>query len=204
MAMRRASSVEAVLAAAGTVFRRKGYQRATIDDIATAAGVSKPTVYKYAKSKAWLLEQISQTVIDDMQADADRVAAMDAPVLERLDALIRSHIAMSIKHRVFYGILWSEETELSSAGRKRMRAWSHERTRDLERLLTDCQTEGLLRSGVDITVAANLVTSAMNSLYRWYRPKGPVAPDELARQVMGLLAGLLSMDAVGPRAAAVG
>lgn len=76
--------------------------------------MSKPTVYKYAKSKAWLLEQISQTVIDDMQADADRVAAMDAPVVERLDALIRSHIAMSIKHRVFYGILWSEETELSA------------------------------------------------------------------------------------------
>ncbi|HVB38785.1 MAG TPA: helix-turn-helix domain-containing protein, partial [Vicinamibacterales bacterium] len=40
-----------ILTAARGVFARKGYQAATMDDIAGAAGVGKGTLYLYYRSK---------------------------------------------------------------------------------------------------------------------------------------------------------
>lgn len=47
MARSRATDNETLLRAAAEVFESKGYSNATIDDIAEAAGISRPTVYKY-------------------------------------------------------------------------------------------------------------------------------------------------------------
>lgn len=47
----RASSRHAILEAAVSVFEREGYQAASIDDIAEAAGVSRRTVYHHFQAK---------------------------------------------------------------------------------------------------------------------------------------------------------
>ena len=50
---------ERIVAGARTCFERFGIQRATIGDIATAAGVSRPTVYKHFPSKQTIIDRIS-------------------------------------------------------------------------------------------------------------------------------------------------
>jgi len=44
-----------ITSAALTVFARKGYVRATMDEIANAAGITKGTIYLYFSSKKDLL-----------------------------------------------------------------------------------------------------------------------------------------------------
>ena len=44
-------SKEQILEAAGLVFSQMGYSQSTIQDIATAAGIGKGTVYSYFESK---------------------------------------------------------------------------------------------------------------------------------------------------------
>lgn len=56
MARERATDTTALVAAAAETFHRKGYRNSTIDDIAEAAGISRPTVYKYTRSKQHLLD----------------------------------------------------------------------------------------------------------------------------------------------------
>ncbi len=191
MAQARRSSEAALLEAAGRVFAQKGFHGSTIDDIAVAAGVSRPTVYTYTPSKGALLERICDTVIAEMQAEAEAVLASPAGVLERLRCLVSGHITMSVRHRLYYAIMLTDESALTPEVRARLRAWSHERTRDFLGLFQECEREGLVRPGMDLGVAANVVNSAMNSLYRWYQPEGRVGPEELADQVLLLLGGLL-------------
>jgi AcrR family transcriptional regulator len=94
---------EAMIRAATRVFGREGYSRATVDQIAREAGVSKKTIYNHFADKSELfreaamdgVEQVSATItilidrhlskILDLQADltdfaVDRVTAIfDAP-----------------------------------------------------------------------------------------------------------------------------
>src|SRR2546421_13074244 len=48
---------EAVIRAAAQAFNRKGYHNTSLDDIAAALEVTKPTVYYYVTSKEQLLFQ---------------------------------------------------------------------------------------------------------------------------------------------------
>ncbi|MEM2489146.1 MAG: TetR/AcrR family transcriptional regulator, partial [Thermoplasmata archaeon] len=51
--------MEKILKAAIFYFSKKGYDRATIDEIARKSGVSKGTVFFYFKKKEKLIEKIS-------------------------------------------------------------------------------------------------------------------------------------------------
>ncbi|MDF0529758.1 TetR/AcrR family transcriptional regulator [Tsukamurella sp. 8F] len=63
-----------ILDAAAPVFGESGYQRASIDSIANAAGVSKPTIYSYFGGKE---ELFRESVADSARnLNADSVAAV--------------------------------------------------------------------------------------------------------------------------------
>lgn len=75
-----------LLEAANDVFTTKGYHAAAMDDIADAAGVSKPVLYQHFPSKLDLylalldsscdrLVEIVQEAVDSTEVNADRVVA---------------------------------------------------------------------------------------------------------------------------------
>lgn len=78
----------AVLEAAAAVFANHGYARATIDQIAAAAGVAKGTVYFYYSSKEDLFYALMEEFTRQSLADLGPLMAQaDEPVLARIEAL---------------------------------------------------------------------------------------------------------------------
>src|ERR1700749_2664679 len=55
---------EDILAAAVAVFSEKGYRATSMNDLARAAGLSKPGLYHYVTSKEQLLVLLYQTVME--------------------------------------------------------------------------------------------------------------------------------------------
>src|ERR1700733_3431741 len=108
MARSRATDNEALVRAAAVAFESRGYVNTTIDDIADAAGVSRPTVYKYTSSKRALLDRMVDAVCDDLAAGLAEVHSAREPAPERLRRLVRMHVASATKLRSFYAILFSE------------------------------------------------------------------------------------------------
>ncbi len=68
---------QSIAAAAFTVFARRGYASASLQEIAEEAGVAKPTVYNHFADKETVLRQA-------LAAAADRVLAENLTVVERL------------------------------------------------------------------------------------------------------------------------
>ncbi|OAA19780.1 transcriptional regulator [Frankia sp. EI5c] len=68
---------QAILDAAFTVFAREGYAQASIDMIATEAGVAKPTIYNHLGGKENLFRHA-------MAASADKTTAKTLAVVSRL------------------------------------------------------------------------------------------------------------------------
>lgn len=56
-----------ILAAAMTCFMRKGYHRATMDDIVVESGLSKGTLYWYFKSKKELFLALIQSIMQQIE-----------------------------------------------------------------------------------------------------------------------------------------
>ena len=189
MARERATTTTALVAAAAEAFRRKGYRNATIDDIAEAARISRPTVYKYTRSKQHLLDLMVDEITGDLGRRLATILENGEPAEARLRAMIGAHIEAASTNRTFYAIVFNEEIELSEHGLATFRAWARERTQDFRLLLGECIPAG---SAVDPTVAANLVLSMLSGLHRWYDPDGTIAPDELARQIEEMLGALFS------------
>lgn len=51
-------------------------------------------------------------------------------------------------------------------------------------IVAEAQAEGLIRDDVDAAVATRLIFGMINSVVEWYRPGGPVDPDELGEDIL--------------------
>jgi TetR/AcrR family transcriptional regulator, cholesterol catabolism regulator len=191
VARRPATDSAALISAAAAVFNAKGYRNATIDDIADAAGISRPTVYKYAQSKRVLLDSMVDALLDTLTVRLREVLATADPPAAKLRRLIAINIETVTSMQPFYGILFSEETELSDEARARFHSFSHAIAVDFQALLEDCIDAGAPAQGVDTWIAANLVLSMLTSLYRWYDPAGPATPQQLEEQIATVLGALI-------------
>lgn len=80
-----------VLEGARQVFLCDGFEGASVDDIAKAAGVSKATLYSYFPDKRFLFLQVAKTECARQAEQAVETTNMDAPVQQVLN-----HIAVEM------------------------------------------------------------------------------------------------------------
>jgi AcrR family transcriptional regulator len=184
MARDRATDTSKLLAAAAGAFRARGYHNTTIDDIAEAAGISRPTVYKYTKSKQWLLDRMVAVLEQDLDDRLEKLMRADRDPLTRLRQAIKANIVAATENRTLYAIAFSEQAELSDQARERYTKWANDFALTFKDLLDECLSVGSIPTGTDTWLAANLILSMFTSLHRWYDTDGPVSPEQLCDQVL--------------------
>src|SRR5215510_2081008 len=97
-----------ILEAARKVFAKKGFNGATVDDVATAAGVAKGTVYLYYRSKREIyfaalkfgIEQMYSALVDELRSRSTTE--------QKLKSLIAAKLAYFDENRDFFKIFYSE------------------------------------------------------------------------------------------------
>ena len=85
-----------MLDAAVRAFARRGYQHASMDDIAELAGVSKPLVYLYLNSKEELfaacLRREAASLVAAVRGAVERGAPPDRQLWSGAERLLRAHL----------------------------------------------------------------------------------------------------------------
>ena len=69
----KARRIESILEAARKVLFSKGYVKATMDEIALEAEISKPTIYQYFKSKDDLFFSLMLPVVEDIGTELEKI-----------------------------------------------------------------------------------------------------------------------------------
>jgi TetR/AcrR family transcriptional regulator, repressor for uid operon len=77
-----------ILRATFKVLCRHGYGKLNLSDVAAQAGISRPTLYKFFKSKDDLLSAFSQFELQSLRQDLDR-AITGRTGRDRVDALVQ-------------------------------------------------------------------------------------------------------------------
>ena len=175
----------AVLAAAGQVFAQRGYEGATMLDVAQAAGFSKAGVYHYYASKEHLLHGLLQSLLQEVVSDLEVADPGDkVEPTERLATLVDAYVrSFSTRLRVVTPLLLRLDL-LRPEWRSEVKA--------LERQIVDrfAEAAGALGHPVTPRAAAFLVLGAANWTYYWYDPDGDLSIDDLARGAAAVFTGV--------------
>jgi len=69
-------------------FMDAGFNKVTMDEIASDLGMSKKTVYKFFPSKEFLLKAIVHALMKRVEQEVRRIVASEKPIEEKLTALL--------------------------------------------------------------------------------------------------------------------
>jgi AcrR family transcriptional regulator len=95
--------------AAKEIFAERGYQRATLEEIAQRAGISKATIYLYYRNKDDLFLHVVEELVNTAMAAAAQEAATTKPPLEKLYGMVRSKVEFYEHEREFFRIYLNEK-----------------------------------------------------------------------------------------------
>ena len=175
-----------ILTTAERLFRQKGYQATSIRDIASALGIKGGSLYSHVASKEELLWQIASRAAGEFFEAIEPIVGSDEPVPLKLRRAIIAHVGVITRNLDAAAVYFHEWRHLSEPHRSEFAR----RRDEYEALFRRIVGEGI-RSGifapVDEKFAALLVLSALNWTYQWYRPDGPMSPEEIGRTLADLV-----------------
>lgn len=150
-----------ILAAASAVFARKGFDRATVTDIAREAGLAEGSIYNYFRSKEELLVHIPRQLAQPVLAALLEQAPVPATLEEMEALLLRLATAMVDRvraHSKFLKVFFSALPYLSPAARDTyMQLLPMYATSALERMLREGVRAGYLRKDLNPVIAARVL-----------------------------------------------
>ena len=149
---------DAILAAARKVFARKGYEGATMADIAREAGVAAGTVYLYYASKTDLFAELNAQlyrVINQAMADAKAPPDVEGGTRARISAVFQA----CSKHRDLLRLVFLNPDPRTEVA-KRLKTADEQRLRPLTNLLAAGIASGAVRQ-TDPAVLSRLVNGVV-------------------------------------------
>lgn len=172
--IRRLQTETAILASAETLFVKRGYHRTTIDQIASAAGLTKGAVYVHFKDKQALLmvllERAEQQVVIPI---LERLDASDDNAIDKLVTYVHSwsQVAIHLRNTMFLPILMSFEFLGSKDPIEEKIITIYERSyKTLGRVISEGQSAGLILSNDNPReYAAVLIAYMEGLLLEWLR-----------------------------------
>ena len=96
-----------IVEAAGRLFGERGYDATRLDDVAAAAGVTKPILYRHFDSKQALYLALLERHRDDLGSFAEAIPA-EGPPQERLRAVLRVWFAYVESHSYAWKMLFRD------------------------------------------------------------------------------------------------
>lgn len=181
----------APLRAALEVFARHGYHGSSIRSIAEASGLSVPGLYHHYPSKQALLRAIVDTTMAEMlehtrAAEADSDGTPTGRLSNLVESLVRFHIARRDHSFVASTEMRSMEPDVRA---------HHIVQRDEQQTMI----AGAVSDGVEAgeftcdypADAARAISSLCVSIASWYRPDGPLTPDQIVDRHLAFALGMV-------------
>ena len=186
-----------ILASAVDLFVGHGFHGAGMDDIAAAAGVTGPAIYRHFASKDALLVALFDDLADRLARGVDEVlegaATPGEDPAHTLEELVRFHVGLALDEQALIVVYVTEERNLPDSDRRRVRraqrAYVEQWVALLRPLRPDLADEGL-------RTAVHAAIGLVNSI--GYRRRPGLPRPELERMLADMaLVALLTPT--GPR-----
>ena len=192
--LRRGLVESELLEHATRLFAERGFAGTTLQDIADAMGLSRPSLYHYVKSKDDLLARLVEDITTDAARQAKAIARRaDLDAAGKLEALVRWNVRRMAEKPDRFRLIERSESSLPPDLEKAHLEGRRQVLDTFVRVIRDGAETGQFRP-VDERTAALAIIGMTNWVAWWYRPgpDHPVQPIEDAitdQALRGLLSG---------------
>lgn len=182
--------LEEILEAAAAIFREKGYESASTEEIAQSVGLLKGSLYYYIDSKEDLLYHVVSQVHRRL-ADGVQEACLEAggDALVRLRIFLERHFAIVADNLEGAAVFYHDFRSLSTTRRADLITVRDEYEVFLQRLLMDGQQAGSVCCDLDPKLTTIGILSVLNSIHLWYRADGGRDPHAMGALYADFLLG---------------
>jgi AcrR family transcriptional regulator len=169
---------DAVIRVAARAFRDHGFHNTSLDHIAAALDVTKPTIYYYVPNKEQLLFECFVAGLEPIRGALREVRQSRAPARERLNQVLRQY-AQAIASDFGWCMVRAEHQDLSPAMSGQVRALKVEIDQGIRRLLREGVRDGSI-APCDVKMTAFALAGALNWIAHWYREEQAMTPAQIA------------------------
>jgi TetR/AcrR family transcriptional regulator, cholesterol catabolism regulator len=172
-----------MLRVAARLFQQQGYDATSMNDVAAALKLSKGGLYHHFQSKDEILFDLMNHAMDLTQEQVLDPVRRVADPEQRLRLLIKLHVdvVLSARDREIT-VLLHENHPLPPSLRKQINARKKEYIHFMETLIGEVQKARRSTRGVSAHAATFALLGMINWLYQWYKPEGPLSPEQIAQQ----------------------
>ena len=178
--------MQQIIDAAARVFREKGYDGATLRDIAQEAGLLPGSLYYHIRSKEELLRLIVEQPIRALQAQLEAIVASDTSPAQKLAEALAAQLRAFDTHYPYLFVhlhnLLQVDTmhpDIQKRARRYEEFW--------QQILTQGVRVGEFPPDLDVKVAAFAIIGMCNWMHRWYRRDGRLSIEEIIQQFSRLV-----------------
>ena len=165
------------------VFAERGYDGASMDDVARAAGITKASIYHHVSGKEALLDRGLTRALDALFAVLEEPQALEGRALARLRHITGRVAEITLRMlpelTVLVRVRGSSKSERAALERRR----SFDRV--VTELIAQAQRDGDVRPELEPRLVARLVFGMSNSVVEWYR-SGALTSEAIAGAIVAL------------------
>ncbi len=189
----RDESVDKLLMAARALFVSKGYRATTLEQVASAAGLTKGAVYFHFGAKEAVLVQLLDRVESQLLAPALEIlkSGGGGPVSDKLVQFMRLHGEMGVTNREDMLLLISmsiEFAELEGPAAESIKRMYGSLYKALEALIKRGQASGEIRRDAPAAELASVVVATHDGAFlEWYRRGTQLDGRNLVRATLSIL-----------------
>jgi AcrR family transcriptional regulator len=164
---------------AAELFDELGYHDTNMERIALAAGLKKPTLYHYFRSKSQILFFISDRLVDQLTEQHVRRLATPMAADQMLLEMMADVLELMETHRGHVRVFLEFRRELPANQQADLLQKRNRYQAMLEEVLERGVAEGTFRQ-IDPRLTALGLLGMVNWAYQWFDPRGEMRPREIA------------------------
>jgi TetR/AcrR family transcriptional regulator len=187
---------EMILARAAELFSKRGYPATSMNQLAEACGLSKPTLYHYYRDKYALLVQIAEGHVVRLRDLVRAVETQGLPAEARLRELILRFVEEYAHAQHAHRVLTEDVRFLVADDRARVLVIEREVVDGFARTLVELRPE--FDTAHLATPVSMLLFGMINWMFTWLKPDGRLSHDAMAPVVADLFFGGLSQIRIPP------
>lgn len=176
---------EVILEKAAHLFRKHGFNAASMRDLADNVGVEAASLYNHINSKAELLQEICFRIANKFTAQMDEVIAADLSAIAKIEAILRFHIRQMIHN---YEEVYVSDREWKHLTDPYLSNFKNQRRTHRQRIASIIE-EGIRKDEIkkiDAPTAVLILLHAVSGIESWHRSRQKIS-GELLEQNMVLI-----------------
>ena len=176
------SRKEQIIQSATKLFKEKGFEAASMRDIAGSLGIEAASLYSHIKSKDEILEVICFRMARELIKAIDEVNDLYFNAEEKLGMAIKNHVKIITGSLDASSVFLREWRHLAKPKLKEFILLRDRYENGFRQILINGENENVFEAP-DKKFAVLTILSTLSWLTEWYSPKGKMTPDEIAEHL---------------------